>query len=63
MDWDKYNPSIVYSGGVDHAIKAWDLRRPQAPLSIMHGHGCVLFTLCRACIDWSTSLTTTQHEI
>lgn len=39
MDWDKYNDAIVYSGGVDHAIKAWDLRRPQVPLSIMHGHG------------------------
>lgn len=39
VDWDKYSESVVYSGGVDHAIKAWDLRRPQAPLSIMHGHG------------------------
>lgn len=40
MDWDKYSEAVVYSGGVDHAIKAWDLRRPQVPLSIMHGHGC-----------------------
>ena len=29
---------MVYSGGVDRAIKAWDLRRPSVPLTVMHGH-------------------------
>lgn len=39
VDWDKYEEHVVYTGGVDKAIKVWDLRRPSIPLRFMHGHG------------------------
>lgn len=38
-DWDKYSDWMVFSGGVDRCVKAWDLRRPDVAVMTMHGHG------------------------
>ncbi|PHH65341.1 hypothetical protein CDD81_2753 [Ophiocordyceps australis] len=38
-DWNKYNSSIVATGGVDRLLRTFDIRNPSAgPLAILHGH-------------------------
>ncbi|KAG5950418.1 hypothetical protein E4U53_005098 [Claviceps sorghi] len=38
-DWNKYNDTVVATGGVDRTIRTFDIRSPAAgPLSSMHGH-------------------------
>ncbi|KAG6014843.1 hypothetical protein E4U43_006051 [Claviceps pusilla] len=38
-DWNKYNDTVVATGGVDRIIRTFDIRNPAAgPLSSMHGH-------------------------
>ncbi|KJZ79895.1 hypothetical protein HIM_00609 [Hirsutella minnesotensis 3608] len=38
-DWNKYNDSVVATGGVDRAVRTFDIRNPAAgPLSLMQGH-------------------------
>lgn len=38
VDWNKYDPNLVATGGVDTAIKVWDLRNLQAPINDFRGH-------------------------
>ncbi|PHH69021.1 hypothetical protein CDD82_123 [Ophiocordyceps australis] len=38
-DWNKYNSSVVATGGVDRLLRTFDIRNPSAgPLAILHGH-------------------------
>ena len=38
-DWNKYRPTILATGGVDRAIRTFDIRAPQqGPLAVMLGH-------------------------
>ncbi|RWA05043.1 hypothetical protein EKO27_g10061 [Xylaria grammica] len=38
-DWNKYRDSVIATGGVDRAIRTFDIRNPSAgPASIMMGH-------------------------
>ncbi|KAI0803984.1 WD repeat domain-containing protein [Xylaria sp. FL0064] len=38
-DWNKYRDSVIATGGVDRAIRTFDIRNPTAgPASIMMGH-------------------------
>ncbi|KAK4087507.1 hypothetical protein Purlil1_8097 [Purpureocillium lilacinum] len=38
-DWNKYNSTVVATGGVDRIIRTFDIRSPAAgPLAIMQGH-------------------------
>jgi peroxin-7 len=38
-DWNKYNDTIVATGGVDRTLRTFDTRNPNGgPLSVMHGH-------------------------
>jgi len=38
LDWNKYQDNILFSGSVDKSIKMWDLRRPDQPITELHGH-------------------------
>ena len=39
-DWNKYNNSLVATGGVDKLLRIFDIRNPAGgPLSVMAGHG------------------------
>ena len=39
-DWNKYNHSVIATGGVDKLIRTFDIRNPGGgPLSLMEGHG------------------------
>ena len=38
-DWNKYNDTVIATGGVDRAIRTFDIRNPGFGIrSIMHGH-------------------------
>ncbi|PHH88222.1 hypothetical protein CDD83_7813 [Cordyceps sp. RAO-2017] len=38
-DWNKYNDTVVATGGVDRLLRTFDIRNPAAgPLSVMQGH-------------------------
>jgi peroxin-7 len=38
-DWNKYNDTVVATGGVDRVLRTFDTRNPNGgPLSVMHGH-------------------------
>lgn len=38
-DWNKYNDTVVATGGVDRLIRTFDVRNPAGgPLSVMQGH-------------------------
>ena len=38
-DWNKYNASVVAAGGVDRAVRTFDVRNPQGgPLALLRGH-------------------------
>lgn len=38
-DWNKYNDAVIATGGVDRAIRTFDIRNPAAgPASVMLGH-------------------------
>jgi peroxin-7 len=38
-DWNKYNDTVIATGGVDRAIRTFDIRNPTGgPTSIMMGH-------------------------
>ncbi|KYK59296.1 peroxisome targeting signal type 2 receptor [Drechmeria coniospora] len=38
-DWNKYNGTVVATGGVDRLIRTFDIRSPAAgPISVMQGH-------------------------
>ncbi len=38
-DWNKYNDSIVATGGVDRILRTFDIRNPTGgPLTVMPGH-------------------------
>ncbi|KAK2591645.1 peroxisomal targeting signal 2 receptor [Conoideocrella luteorostrata] len=38
-DWNKYNDTVVATGGVDRIVRTFDIRSPTTgPLSVMHGH-------------------------
>ncbi|POR37536.1 Peroxisomal targeting signal 2 receptor [Tolypocladium paradoxum] len=38
-DWNKYNDTVVATGGVDRALRTFDVRNPAGgPLSVMQGH-------------------------
>ncbi|KAK6853235.1 putative peroxisome biogenesis factor 7 [Apiospora arundinis] len=39
-DWNKYNDTVIATGGVDRVIRTFDIRNPSAgPASLMTGHG------------------------
>ncbi|KAL5457367.1 hypothetical protein EMCRGX_G034616 [Ephydatia muelleri] len=38
-DWSKYNEYLLFTGGVDCAVKLWDIRQLGAPLHLLMGHG------------------------
>jgi peroxin-7 len=39
-DWNKYNHSIIATGGVDKIVRTFDIRNPTGgPVSLMEGHG------------------------
>lgn len=38
-DWNKYNDTVIATGGVDRVIRTFDIRNPSAgPASLMTGH-------------------------
>ena len=37
-DWSKYDPNILFTGGVDRTLRSWDLRRLSLPLATLEGH-------------------------
>ncbi|KAI6785131.1 uncharacterized protein J7T54_006773 [Emericellopsis cladophorae] len=38
-DWNKYNDTVIATGGVDRILRTFDIRSPTAgPLSLMQGH-------------------------
>jgi peroxin-7 len=38
-DWNKYRDTVLATGGVDHIIRAFDIRNPAGgPVSVMPGH-------------------------
>ncbi|OLN88314.1 Peroxisomal targeting signal 2 receptor [Colletotrichum chlorophyti] len=38
-DWNKYRDTVIATGGVDRAVRTFDIRNPTAgPLSVMQGH-------------------------
>ncbi|TDZ35363.1 Peroxisomal targeting signal 2 receptor [Colletotrichum spinosum] len=38
-DWNKYRDTIIATGGVDRAVRTFDIRNPAAgPVSVMQGH-------------------------
>lgn len=38
-DWNKYSDSVIATGGVDRALRTFDLRSPYAgPVALMTGH-------------------------
>lgn len=38
-DWNKYNDTVVATGGVDRIIRTFDIRNPNAgPVSLLQGH-------------------------
>ncbi|KAJ8315390.1 hypothetical protein KUTeg_007540 [Tegillarca granosa] len=37
-DWCKYDQFIIFTGGVDCAIRGWDIRKPKAPICELPGH-------------------------
>lgn len=39
-DWNKYNHSLIATGGVDKLVRTFDIRNPTGgPVSLMEGHG------------------------
>jgi peroxin-7 len=38
-DWNKYNDTVIATGGVDRLLRTFDIRNPSGgPLSVMYGH-------------------------
>ena len=37
-DWCKYNDCLLATGGVDKALRVWDLRKPHQEVSVLLGH-------------------------
>lgn len=38
-DWNKYRDTVIATGGVDRAVRTFDIRNPAAgPVSVMQGH-------------------------
>lgn len=38
-DWNKYRDTVIATGGVDRAVRTFDIRNPTAgPVSVMQGH-------------------------
>ena len=37
-DWSKYDPNILFTGGVDASIQMWDIRQLSSPILRMVGH-------------------------
>ena len=37
-DWSKYDPNILFTGGVDASVKAWDIRKLTSPILSLQGH-------------------------
>ncbi|KAI5776105.1 WD40-repeat-containing domain protein [Geopyxis carbonaria] len=38
MDWNKYRPTLLATGGVDRVIRTWDMRNPATPVVELPGH-------------------------
>jgi peroxin-7 len=38
VDWNKYQPGILLTGGVDKELRVWDVRMPTKPQIILPGH-------------------------
>lgn len=38
LDWNKYRPFTIASGGVDKMIKIWDIRKLNSPINELNGH-------------------------
>lgn len=38
LDWNKYEPQTIVSGGTDKMVKVWDLRALAKPVSVLAGH-------------------------
>ena len=38
-DWNKYNDTVLATGGVDRLLRTFDIRNPGGgPVAVMHGH-------------------------
>ena len=37
-DWCKYNDCLLVTGGVDKALRVWDVRKPHQEVTVLLGH-------------------------
>jgi peroxin-7 len=38
LDWNKYQPQCLVTGGVDKTVRIFDTRNTRVPRTVLHGH-------------------------